>query len=98
MYADMNQKRIISRLSSDIEKICDDIRMLTEHLLDAYKRCEEILDTQEREETRKILNHMREDFEGYFKLYIDRRKDIRAESLFQDMLTYFGLEHYEKNQ
>lgn len=73
-------------------KIYADIRLLTENLLKAYAHCITITDSEERQSTMKILRHLKEDFEGYFASYIDRRESVREYSTFLDMIRYYGIE------
>ena len=88
-YRAMNSgKKIIE--TSD-QKICADIRMLTENLLQAYADCMTITCPEERLSTMKILQHLKEDFEGYFDTYVDRRASKREKSTFIDMVHYYGI-------
>jgi hypothetical protein len=85
----MNQKRPSSITGH--QEAADNIRQLTQQLLDALRCCDEIKDPVEKAETLKILTHLREDFEGYFAGYVDRRNNPRRESVFDDMLAYYSI-------
>lgn len=73
------------------QKINADIRMLTENLLQAYADCMTITCPEERHSTIMILKHLKEDFEGYFTTYVDKRERSRDESTFVDMVHHYGI-------
>lgn len=68
-----------------------DIRLLTENLLHAYAHCITLTDEEERHSTMTILQHLKEDFEGYFATYIDRRAESRENATFIDMVKYYNI-------
>ena len=73
------------------QKINADIRLLTENLLQAYSDCMNITCPEERQSTIKILQHLKEDFEGYFSTYVDKRERNREASTFVDMVRHYGI-------
>lgn len=88
-YRAMNSgKKVIENCD---QKIHADIRLLTENLLQAYADCMTITCPEERLSTMKILKHLKEDFEGYFDTYVDRRIRKREKPTFVDMVHYYGL-------
>ncbi len=82
-------KKVLLECDSSVNA---DIRLLTENLLKAYAHCMTITVPEERQSTMKILQHLKEDFEGYFSAYIDRREHQREKATFLDMLQYYGLD------
>jgi|GEM_PF-4707163 len=73
------------------QKINEDIKMLTENLLQAYSDCMSITCPEERQSTIMILQHLKEDFEGYFSTYVDKREGNRDAPVFVDMVRHYGI-------
>ena len=76
-------------------QIDEDIRFLTENLIKSVRHCCTITDPAERESNLRILRLLKEDFEGYFTMYVEGcgpRSCEEPVSVFEKMLCYFGIE------